>query len=657
MMTMTITTKKMTTTIDTSSRRSLFRRALREKILERSTLRQSSLAARIMSLATWLSPALRHTSRPTAFLRPGMPPKVWPMQTPELVDRIRTVSRTRSQAVCSLAVATLNPTKFQYTSEARSIGRGQRSRGAACASGTFCVGLFLIPLCGSHVLYAQQPCATQRLELEDLTNQLRALEGLPKLGASPGSTLPKPMQPDSIVPPNTYDPAAITAWHKAHDAEVAQLTAVLETKACALPPPPVPPYPYDLMYSETDDTGVALDPEWKSTMTAPFFSAPDPAQCGGGNPWQSPCTSQQAAINNNKGLCPTGELGGHANFIPATYVGRLTWESHSLESQDDDYNFGLLPLIPQSPTPWITAADDPVAGLHLEFSSDETIDHFHTPWWNSFHAAVDSDDSRSIDNPFGQPRRELVSGTSRALAMIQGNYAIVTGLVGLDCAHSCGAEIHPVWAMAIHVKDDPNDDTWAFFARNGGNEGYCGSKTELLNTTTFTFRLPWRPGATQASIAGQNFLWRGAKTAGGTFDPEPNTGVLISFSLAPPGQGDRMNGELHLKWAGQPQAEFLSSVVATPSQGPKSAKQDPEDDPEISAAIAFSKLTSQQRALVLQKLPQRDSTPDSQVSTLKSAHVQPRLNAPTVTSAPDVRGVQRMQQRVEAIDAAKTTVK
>jgi hypothetical protein len=521
-------------------------------------------------------------------------------------------------------------------------------------------GLLLLSLlCGTVVSYAQQPCATQRLELENLTNQLRALEGLPKLGANAGSTLPTLMGPSSTVPPKNYDANAIAAWHKAHDAEVAQLTAVLATKACALPPPPVPPYPYDLIYSEIDDTGVALNPEWKSTETAPFFSAPDPDQCGGGNPWQSPCTSQQAAINNNKGLCPTGALGGHANFIGATYVGRLTWESHSLESQDDDYNFGLLPLIPQSPTPWITAADDPVAGLHLEFSSDETIDHFHTPWWKSFHDAVDSDDSRSIDNPFGQPRREMVSGTSHALAMIQGTYAIVTGLVGLDCAHSCGAEIHPVWAMAIHVKDDPNDDTWAFFARNGGNEGYCGSKTELLNTTSFTFRLPWRPGATGVNLAGQNFLWRDAKTAGGTFDPEPGTGVLVSFSLAPPGQGDRMNGELHLQWVGQPQAMFLSRDVAIPGLTPKaaSAKEDPEDDPEIVAAQDFAKLTPQQRALVLPKLPQRDTTPDTQVSTLASAKATSNPKAPAVTTIPDDRGNERMQQRVAAIAAARAVAK
>jgi hypothetical protein len=42
----------------------------------------------------------------------------------------------------------------------------------------------------------------QRLELEDLTNRLKALEGLPKLGASQGSTLPKLMEPTSTVPPS-----------------------------------------------------------------------------------------------------------------------------------------------------------------------------------------------------------------------------------------------------------------------------------------------------------------------------------------------------------------------------------------------------------------------------------------------------------------------
>jgi hypothetical protein len=113
----------------------------------------------------------------------------------------------------------------------------------------------------------------------------------------------------------------------------------------------------------------------------------------------------------------------------------------------------------------------------------------------------------------------------------------------------------------------------------------------------------------------------------------------------------------NLKWLGQPQSKFLSQVVATNSAVLKSAREDPEDDPEIAAAVAFSKLSLQQRALVLQKLPQRDKTPDGQVSTLKPGHVKSDLKAPVVSTAPDVRGTERMQQRVEAIAATKSETK
>src|SRR5215467_1439753 len=87
-------------------------------------------------------------------------------------------------------------------------------------------------------------------------------------------------------------------------------------------------FPYDLVWSQVDDTGFALFPVWKSQTAAPPV-APDPSMCGNSDPWVSPCTSQATAINNNKGLCPTGKLGGHANWMPATYIGRITWESHS----------------------------------------------------------------------------------------------------------------------------------------------------------------------------------------------------------------------------------------------------------------------------------------------------------------------------------------
>jgi hypothetical protein len=546
-----------------------------------------------------------------------------------------------------------------------------------------CVVVML--LCGARDTYAQVRCVSERSRLQGLLNSLRELEGLPSLTRE-GSHSPlrpaRPQDPGTKTPNPESNEQAIEQWHRDHDTEVAQLREKLASADCADPnPPPEPTHPYDLDYDQIDDTGVALNPAWNSTRTAPLFTVPDPSQCGNGNPWQPPCTTQNPTINNNTGLCPVGALGGHANWIPATYVGRLTWESHSLESQDDDYNFNLLPWIPSTATvPWITSTDNPLTGLHMEFSSDETIDHFHTPWWSSFHSAVDDDDSRSIDNPFGEPRREMVTGISKALAMVHGKFAIVTGLVGLDCAHSCGAEIHPVWALAIHVQDDPNDDRWAFFARNWGDEGYCGSKLEILNTQSFTFRLPWRPWATQVDSTGQNFLWRSGDNASVTLDPRPDEqSVLVSLTLAALNKRDRVNGELHLKWQGDTQKQFLSrlestkvgdmagniakaesTVVGDPNKGRREAESTPvshgRDQVEAEAAVAVTtaKLSARQKLVLKQRLPKRDLTPDAHAAVLQRGRVTVATTVPSVTAAPDPRGQARSRQRASALRAAKT---
>lgn len=563
------------------------------------------------------------------------------------------------------------------------------------------LGLFFVVLGISNDATAQVRCVAERSRLQGLLNSLRELEGLPPLpqGGTHAPLRPATPQGSGAKMANPeLNAQAIQQWHADHDAEVAQLRAKLASSDCAtLNPPPDPTHPYDLVFDQFDDTGIALSPVWQSTLTPPLFTTPDPSQCGNGNPWQPPCTTQNPTINNNTALCPVGALGGHANWMPVTYEGRLTWESHSLESQDDDYNFNLLPWIPaQTTIPWITSSDNALTGLHLEFSSDETIDHFHTPWWNSFHAAVDDDDSRSIDNPFGEPRREMVSGTSKALAMVFGRYAIVSGLMGLDCAHSCGAEVHPVWAMAIHVQDDPNDDRWVFFARNWGNEGYCGSKLDILNTQSFTFRLPWRPGATQVDIIGQNFLQRSKDVVPGVVDPRPDEqSLLVSLNLAAPDQRDRINGELHLRWQGSPQKSFLSAEATKVDAGAEARKKAEatkadagpkarqraeatkdtrskaretaegtkvpavprgreEVEAEASVAADAGKLSSRQRLVLKQKLPKRDLTADVQVSVLRRGRIAAAASTvPGVTMAPDPRGEQRSLQRSAALQAAK----
>ena len=99
--------------------------------------------------------------------------------------------------------------------------------------------------------------------------------------------------------------------------------------------------------------------------------------------------------------------------------------------------------------------------LQLEFDSDETINHFGTRWWNDFHNAVDN-------NP------------NRAHAMVDGKLAVVTGLIGLDCEHSCSTEMHPVCALTIHAVDN-----------HRMMYGQCSSGTGVTKSIAATTSICW----------------------------------------------------------------------------------------------------------------------------------------------------------------------
>ena len=167
--------------------------------------------------------------------------------------------------------------------------------------------------------------------------------------------------------------------------------------------------------------------------------------------------------------------------------------------------------------------------MAIEFDSDETIDHFHTPWWKAFHQAVDLNTSASdfisrveadpsvLEDPAElarwQDQQTLQQQLNQVYAMIgdsrpggKGKFAIVTGLLGLDTEHAgAQAELHPAYAVAIRVNDDPSDETWAIFVRNWGNEGYCSSLPHPVDfpNNQYTFHLPpnpWVPDESSVSV-------------------------------------------------------------------------------------------------------------------------------------------------------------
>jgi hypothetical protein len=227
--------------------------------------------------------------------------------------------------------------------------------------------------------------------------------------------------------------------------------------------------PLDIVGGSTvDANGLLVNPHWAGqiagkpvdpTICSPSGSAQDnPANWNTGN---NACTTYAVKTERGKGCGP------HVNWFPIQYSGIIEWDSHSAPGTDDDYNVELK----RDDQAMYTSANS--STIHCEFDSDETVDHFTTPWWVSFKNTVNG-------------------GDQGAKAMINNKQAIVIGLAGLDCAghepgkNICYTELHPVYALAIHVNDDPGHERWAFFIRNRGDEGWCSSNEQKWTPSRYT---------------------------------------------------------------------------------------------------------------------------------------------------------------------------
>jgi hypothetical protein len=279
----------------------------------------------------------------------------------------------------------------------------------------------------------------------------------------------------------------------------------------------------------------------------------------------------------------------------------------------------------------------------MEFDSDETVDHFHNGWWNDFHHAVDQSHDAAADFIKGQP-------------------AIAIGILGLDCAHSCGAELHPVYGLAIHLKTDPADDVWAIMVRNWGDEGYCSHGAELFQRDDIRFRLPM-PNATDVHFSGGQFWTKKGAPGGGPWLDEivPNEGVVVGFSLPIPvarqdgGNEDDWSyvyGDLHMTW-----------TVSTPPKGPLAARfnlsHSASDGHEPGQAI-INRMTAIQRRVYFQTLakPARSSAENIQVrlppedSSLHRSTARPPAPTPRPLISPYVHGDSADAHLIAALRAA-----
>ena len=296
------------------------------------------------------------------------------------------------------------------------------------------------------------------------------------------------------------------------------------------------PAPFDLVVAATDPNDFPLNPKWGWQQLHPGALPNADTQCFTlpGIFANAACTTQSPSLDNpsgwNAAWCAVGaqhSIHGHVNWMPATWQGTISWDGHSSPGTDDDYNINLVPPAGEG----LTASSE--GHIHTEFDLDETIDHFRTPWWQSFHDAVDKDDAS-------------------ARAMIDGKFAIIAGLAGLDCEHGCATELHPVYEIAIYVNDDPLDDTWAIFVRNWGDEGYCSQDDHPLDTAGLTFFIPRAAASAVKLNTASTFLTNSSDASGPSVTLVAGQGAMVAFGLPDPGKKARINGELHLQWTTTP---------------------------------------------------------------------------------------------------------
>ena len=341
--------------------------------------------------------------------------------------------------------------------------------------------------------------------------------------------------------------------------------------------------PFDPVSATTDENGLMFSPRWYGNSGEREDGLTVETECNNFRykNWffvrdgiESSCT-QQASFDVPSKLFTEcliapgfGELHGHVNWTPATFIGKLRFQD---QSADQDFDFQLLTLTDLDRTvrfpgnkdfgkvaPILTedsqATDEYKNALWLEFASYETTKFFYG--------------SNSIDsfwNKFQDPTKKFL-----ALKRSWDRTAIVTGLLNLDCVHDCHTELHPVYAMALRTKSEDkddsirNDDPWAIFVRTAGNEGDCSADEHYLNRDTYTVFLPAPPGSSSeipsVTNSGDAFHSNVKGVRWSLYRP-PNAssnerGVWLRFSFVPEacvalhsGQMIHVSGLLHLDWS------------------------------------------------------------------------------------------------------------
>ncbi len=377
--------------------------------------------------------------------------------------------------------------------------------------------------------------------------------------------------------------------------------------------------PFDLETPNRDANGFLLDPIWHfqrqkiDRLMDPWREC-NPATGSDllhGNLGKlGRCSSQvQFSQHTSYGL-PGASVcgdGGHYGWFPIALTGTVNWHDCSRGiGQDGDVCFDILPTRvpahtgnpsdPRMVRPGVTAADpdgdpDSTKRWHTEINSSETTDRFEAQsdgdkfrWWSHYNEIDDNNTAGFTDlgvacGGDGACKTGVCNVETRTCVQkndphsLVSNEVIAIGVADLDCEHGCQQELHPIYAIAIHTRDDPDDDRWAIMVSNAGHQGSCGHASILLDRTDFKIKL-WRPTrlrkgfvVTRVEKLPTTEIRASSSKAGFHGVTQDRNGAVVEFTLPlPDGSKDRddiaefIDGEIHLKWTAVPETA-LNAIV------------------------------------------------------------------------------------------------
>ena len=322
------------------------------------------------------------------------------------------------------------------------------------------------------------------------------------------------------------------------------------------------PKPFDVVEGEgTDVNGFPINPLWGSQLASTANEPPDADVChyAGGDSFDPKCTNVSTTINApvflHKQVCERttspahDKPRAHFNWEPATFIAPVFWSDHQDSTfKDDDIDLWITPPRAAGVTAGNETKINGNTAIEVEFRMQETLRRFirgAVPAWDEIIDAIDQEDNSQGGDPNGPP------------AKFNNKCAVVIGVLGLDCDHGCKSELHPAYVLALHVHDDPADDTWLIFARNTGNEGYCSSKfvNLPLPSNRLSVLIP-RPGAQFQKVleTSQFFSTLNNSTVQVEISPvNTNSPAAVIFEFpaqtpVTPEQAELIFGELHLQW-------------------------------------------------------------------------------------------------------------